>query len=304
MENTPTQLVLADLNNNIQTLAKIALINLPENTSMAKAERIVMKEIVNFEMVCVLKPELANLDKQSILIAVKQCIADNLTLSPNAGLVYLYPGKVATGINPKTNAKEYKDILVYEPTSEGRISIARQAGVIMDHKRPFVEFDSTGKVCAVTFEFLLNALPKPRWEIVRFDTNDFERWKQKSAAKYNGTPNANYTSYKGGIDPEFARAKAIKHGLKKRGTNANEFIKTNEAPIAHVENVENVAPKTETKNLSNRIEEITIKYDERGEVIYEKGQPHIQDVKFEEVQPIQTLQEQTSLNLPETNDLF
>ena len=34
--------------------------------------------------------------------------------------------------------------------------------------------------------------------------------------------NPNYTSWKGGIDPEFARAKAVRHGLKKLGTNQNE----------------------------------------------------------------------------------
>lgn len=246
---TNTSLVLQDLNNNIETLAKIALINLPEGSSIEKAQRIVMKEIVNFEMVCVLKPELANLDKQSIVIAVKQCIADNLTLSPNAGLVYLYPGKVHVGNNGST--KLYKDILIYEPTAEGKISIARQAGTILDHKRPLVEFDSTGKVNSVTFEFLFNALPKPRWEIVKFDTNDFERWKQKSAAKFNGTPNANYTSYKGGIDPEFARAKAIKHGLKKRGTNANE-VQNTIAPAVQTENIEH----TDVTKLTERIDTI------------------------------------------------
>lgn len=282
METNNTSLVLADLNNNIQTLAKIALINLPDNTSIEKAERIVMKEIVNFEMVCVLRPELANLDKQSIMIAVKQCIADNLTLSPNAGLVYLYPGKVCIGQNPKTNAKEYKDILVYEPSPEGRISIARQAGVILDHKRPFVEFDSTGKVCAVTFEFFLNALPKPRWEIVKFDTNDFERWKQKSAAKNNGNANANYTSYKGGIDPEFARAKAIKHGMKKRGTNINEVQNANHVPAVETKNVEHTDVTNTTKNLTERIEEIK--------------HNHIQETKFEEVKTETT-------NTPQSNDV-
>mgnify|MGYP000909757014 CR=1 FL=1 len=288
MENNNTSLVLANLNDNVQTLAKIALINLPDNTPMAKAEKIVMKEIINFEMICMMKPELANLDKESIFIAVKQCIADNLTLSPNAGLVYLYPGKVCIGQNGST--KIYKDILVYEPTSEGRISIARQAGTLLDHKRPVVSFDDSGKVNGVTFEFLLNALPKPRWEIVKFDTNDFERWKQKSAAKYGGTPNANYTSFKGGIDPEFASAKAIKHGLKKRGTNANES--RNSEFVGNVENVEVKETKDTVQDLTKRME--TIKKEHAPDVV--------QDVKFEEVQTAQT--EQTQLDLPNNNDLF
>lgn len=288
MENTNTSLVLQDLNNNIETLAKIALINLPEGSSVEKAQRIVMKEIVNFEMACVLKPELANLDKQSIVIAVKQCIADNLTLSPNAGLVYLYPGKVCVGVNG-ANAKVYKDILIYEPTAEGKISIARQAGIILDHKRPLVEFDSTGKVNSVTFEFFLNALPKPRWEIVKFDTNDFERWKQKSAAKFNGTPNANYTSFKGGIDPEFARAKAIKHGLKKRGTNSNE-VQNTIAPAVQTENVEHTEIKDTKAQLTDRITDI-------------KKDHHLtEDTKFEEVKSETT--SAVKSNEVNENDLF
>lgn len=296
MENN-TSLVLQDLNNNIQTLAKIALINLPDNTSIEKAERIVMKEIVNFEMVCVLKPELANLDKQSILIAVKQCIADNLTLSPNAGLVYLYPGKVCVGQNPNQNgAKIYKDILIYQPTSEGELSIARQSGSMLDHKRPTHTFDGVGQVDTVTFEFMVPAYPQPRWEKITFDKTHFAKWKQKSAAKFGGTPNANYTSWNGGIDPEFAASKAIKHGLKKRGRNSNESQNANHVPtVVPAENIEHTDVTNTTKNLTERIEEIK--------------HNHIQDTNFEEVKPVAevTVTSQTqSVNNNDVNenDLF
>lgn len=270
MENTNTQLVLANLNDNIQTLAKIALINLPEGATVEKAERMVMKEIVNFEMVCVLKPELANLDKQSILIAVKQCIADNLTLSQNTGLVYLYPGKVCVGQDPKTNAKIYKDILVYQPTCEGEISIARQSGAILDHKRPICTFDGNGQVDTVTFEFMVPAYPKPRWESVTFNKDNFNKWKAKSAAKFGGTANANYSSWNGGIDPEFASSKAIKHGMKKRGRNSNEVQNPTHIPV--VEEIKE--EKAEITNLTERISEI-------------KKEHITEDVKFEEVKSTQ-----------------
>ena len=76
-------------------------------------------------------------------------------------------------------------------------------------------------------------MPTGRWEVRTFDESDFIRW-QIASHKENGRnkedasleklnyANPNYTSWKGGIDPEFARAKAIRHGLKKLGTNANE----------------------------------------------------------------------------------
>jgi len=212
---------LTILENNKPTIAKLVQYNLPIGTPIEHAELLAMKEISNFEMILSLKPELAACDPTSILLAVKQCINDNLTLSPSAGLVYLYPGKVRVGTN-SANQPVYKDILVYEPTSEGRLSIARQSGAILDHKRPTFTYDANGRVDTVTFEFLVPSYGAPRWEKIVFDKNNFAKWQQKSAAKFNGNANANYTSWNGGIDPEFAGSKAIKHALKKRGTNAME----------------------------------------------------------------------------------
>lgn len=292
---TNTEMALTLLNNNFDTLSKIALINLPEGSSMKKAQQLVLKEITNFEMVCAMKPELANLDKQSILIAVKQCIADNLTLSANAGLVYLYPGKVCVGQNGST--KIYKDVLVYQPTAEGELSISRQSGSILDHKRPVCTFDSNGQVDTVTFEFLVPTNEKPRWEKVTFNKDNFTKWKQKSAAKFGGTPNANYTSWNGGIDPEFAASKAIKHGLKKRGRNSNEVhhapVNNNVENIANIEKPEQPINSTTTENLQERIE------------VIKKENTTVSDVAFEEVPAIQTeTQPQKQTNEVTENDLF
>jgi hypothetical protein len=286
MENNNTQLVLSTLNENIDTLAKIALINQPEGTSLDRAKRIVLKELINFEMACTLKPELANpnIDRNSILIAVKQAIADNLTLNQLEGLVYLIPGKVCTGINPKTNAKEYKEVLNYSRTAEGELSVARQSGAILDHKRPTCTFDGNGQVDTVTFEFLVPAYPKARWESVTFNKDTFAKWKQKSAAKFNGTPNANYGSWNGGIDPEFASSKAIKHGLKKRGRNSNENQRV-ELPEAKTETTERTIPITTAEEAKANL---NIKNDT------------IQYVNFEEVKPKAT----PKLELPDTNELF
>jgi hypothetical protein len=76
-------------------------------------------------------------------------------------------------------------------------------------------------------------LSTDRWEKRKFDESDFLRWKTKSHqenarnkqdANFStlNYANPNYTNWCGGIDPEFARAKAIRHSLKKLGTNPNE----------------------------------------------------------------------------------
>lgn len=212
---------LSILTENKPTLTQLILINMPKGSTLQDAERVAIREITNFEMVMSLKPELAKCDPQSILLAVKQCITDNLTLAPHAGLVYLYPGKIRVGTDG-ANAPIYKEVLMYDPTAEGRLSIARQAGTILDHKRPICTYDHEGQVETVTVEFLVPSYQRPRWESITFNKSHFEKWRQKSAAKFGGNANPNYTSWKKGIDPEFAGSKAIKHALKKRGTNANE----------------------------------------------------------------------------------
>lgn len=213
---------LSLLNENVPTLTQLLLVNMPEGTTELQAKRKAMREIMNIEAIFSLKPELAACDPTSILLAVKQCVGDNLTLAPSAGLVYLYPQKVQVGTDPGTNAKIYKQVLVYDPTAEGRISIARQSGSILHHKRPECKFDFEGKVESVSFAYLVPTKAGNFWETVTFTNSDFEKWKQKSAAKFLGNANGNYTSWKGGIDPEFAGSKAIRHALKKLGTNKNE----------------------------------------------------------------------------------
>ena len=214
MENN--QLTL--LNQEKPTLAQLCLINMPSGASLEDAQRLALKEIMNYEMILANRPELAVCTPESVVMAIKACIADNLTLAPNSGLVYLYPGKVLVKIEGTT--KTYKDVLNYDPSPEGRLSIAYQAGTILDHKRPEYTFDANGQVETVSCEFLVPSHPAPRWDKVVCDRSFFAKLKAKSAAKF-GNANANYSSWNGGIDPEFAFAKLIRHGLKKRGTNMN-----------------------------------------------------------------------------------
>ena len=139
--------------------------------------------------------------------------------STSSGLVYLLPTKVKVGQNGNQDVDDWA--LSYDPTANGRLSIAYQSGSILDHKLPTHTFDAEGKLDTVTFEFLVPSFGQPRWEVYVANKRHFEKWMNASAAKNKGNANKNYTSYKGGIDPEFASTKAIRHGLGKRGTNLN-----------------------------------------------------------------------------------
>lgn len=175
------------------------------------------------------KPAIAECLPQTVVMAVKGVLRQNLTLDPYAGLVYVKTRNIKIGEN------NWQKALEIQPSANGLISIARQCGRILDIKRPEVIKDSSGKVVGVKVEYMVPTHGGSRWEGVEFDESDFYRW-QRSSHNENGRnkkdanaetlnySNPNYTNWKGGIDPEFARAKAIRHGLKKLGTNPNERV--------------------------------------------------------------------------------
>lgn len=205
----------------------IALIAKPGINVNAVAKQ----ELEYLRMHMVVKPFISNCVPETVVMAVKYCLKNNLSLDPNANLVYLMPQNV------KIN-KEWKTVLEITPTAEGRLSINYQCKTILDHKRPVIKkHPTTGKVTAVEVEFMFPGHTVPRWEAIEFDESDFERWRAashkknsrgKEAHEIDNTKlnwaNALYTSFNGGIDPEFARSKCISHGLKKRGVNMNAVM--------------------------------------------------------------------------------
>ncbi len=244
METKETGLTI--LESNKPTLTQLVLVNMPHGTTTEEAQRMALKEISNFQMLAQLKPDLMACTPTSVLLAVKQCICDNLTLAPSSGLVYLVPSRVKVGQNGTQDVYDW--ILTYDPTANGRLSIARQSGRILDNKRPAVTYDGEGKVDTVTVEFLVPSFPQPRWEVITFTKTHFQKWMQASARKNKGNPNPNYLSWNGSIDPEFAGTKAIRHGLGKLGTNMNESNRTMPGAPLKYEPVSNVMQEAQEEN--------------------------------------------------------
>lgn len=194
-------------------------------------ETLAIQELEYIRMASIANPAIMECMPQTVLMAVKSVLKQNLSMDPNAGLVYIKTRNVK--VKMPTGEEVSRKALEIMPSCNGLISINRQCGRILDIKNPVVEKDETGKVIGVSVEILLPSTPSPRWEKRSFDESDFKRW-QTASHKENGRykqdakmellnyANPNYTSWKGGIDPEFARAKAIRHGLKKLGANQNE----------------------------------------------------------------------------------
>lgn len=207
-------------------LEAIMKLNASDGTDV---KTLVLQELEYIRMASLTNAAIMECMPATIVMAVKAVIKQNLSLDPYAGLVYIKTRNVKIK-DQSTGQDTWKKALEIMPTCNGILSVAYQCGKIIDHKVPTVKKDENGKVTRVVFEF---QVASGRWEIREFDDSDFYRW-QRASHKENGRnkqdanmealnySNENYTSWKGGIDPEFARAKAIRHALKKLGTNPNE----------------------------------------------------------------------------------
>jgi hypothetical protein len=215
--------LMAKLTEQVPTFKQLALIN---GIAPEKAEAIVIQEVEFIRESALANPDIMKCAPQTVLFVVKRAIKNNLTLDPQAGLMYLKTRNVNVSTDP--NQPQWVKVLEAQETCNGILSKCRMTGRIIDHKLPQVEFNEAGKCVGVTFEF---QLPNGRWETAKFTEYDFERWgnashKERSRGKQDANTkdyrNVLYTAWRGGIDPEMAKAKAIRHGLKKLGTNPNE----------------------------------------------------------------------------------
>jgi hypothetical protein len=211
---------LQTLKNEISTIEAIIKLNALPGTDVAA---IALQELDFLSMHMIAKPFIAECIPETVIQAVKYSLKNNLSLDPNAGLVYLMPTSVSVG-------GVYKKALEIKPTADGKLSIAYQCGTILDNERAVVKKDGQGKVTEVSIRILLPSVPSPRWETIEMDQADFDRLKKYSHIKNSrGKQDADmkklnyanplYTNFNGGIDPEFARSKVISVALKKRGTN-------------------------------------------------------------------------------------
>lgn len=195
-------------------------------------QTVVLQELTYLEQHALAKPEIINIAKgnpqqqQTIVLAIKNTMRKNLTLDPSAGLVYVKTRKLQLG-------NQWVETLEIQETANGLLSFNRQLGRILDFTRPKVTKNDKGRVTGVSMRLLLPSPLGPRWEDFDYDESDFKRWatyshkersrnKADADAKALNYANHLYRSWEGGIDPEFARAKCIRHSVKKLGTNSNE----------------------------------------------------------------------------------
>lgn len=208
-------------------------------------ETMALQELEYLKNISMTKHEILDCLPESVIAAVKSTMKKNLTLDPDAGLVYVMTRNVYVLEEGK---KVKRKVLEIKDSTAGKISVARQCGRILDIKQPRIFYTADEKTEKIEVEILKPSVPSPRWEVLTFDKIHFSRWKSashrqnsmfyeylsdqekekkpKPDAETCNWANALYTSFNGGIDPEFAATKAIGHALngKRLGTNLNERV--------------------------------------------------------------------------------
>lgn len=227
-----------------------ALVNLNCQDNQ-KAVAIVAQELEFLREIAQTNQDILKCTPDSVVLAVKRAMKNNLTLDPQAGLVYVKTRNVNTGTQA---SPVWIQVMETQETCNGIVSKLRMFGRILDIKRPEVKTDENGKVISVAVEWMVPSTPQPRWERAEFGEYDFARWraashKERSRGKQDASQrdysNALYTNWKSGIDPEFARAKAIRHALKKLGANANEMYAKAIQQVEPIQIIESTANKAE-----------------------------------------------------------
>lgn len=221
----------------LPTIEALLLLN---NNEQGTIQTMALQELNYLEQHATRLPAIMECVPSSIVLAVKNVLRKNLSLDPNAGLVYIKTRN--QNIAPYGQPNKWIKVLEIQETANGKISYNRQIGRLLDYTKPLPAKDANGKVIGVSMKVLVPSWPQPRWEEHEYDESDFRRWQayshKENAKGYDpkntrgkeapdleklNYANALYTSFKGGIDPEFARAKCIVHSLKKLGSNPNEI---------------------------------------------------------------------------------
>ena len=241
----------------------MALMSKNIDVSKEQLEATILNEMYNLDYIAQLyKPEILECEPMTISNGFRFVINNNLSFDQSLGLVHIttrrHTMKVRTGKDKDAKPIEREvRVLEVKPTVNGLVSMCKQAGTLINILPSDFEYDEKRYLKSVTINIQLpeydsdGSLLKTKTVSKKFDLDFFKKLeiashRQNSRGKADKTnnktlnqANALYSSYypdaqgfkpqdysdKGGIDPEFANTKAIRHYLEKLDKNPNAKIK-------------------------------------------------------------------------------
>lgn len=187
-----------------------------------EADNLAKKEVWHLANLVINNNDLQTIHPASLMMELKKVPLMGLTLDPSLKLMQLI-------IHDKG-----KGIVALEATGRGKAVQAISQEIIKNVSTKVIMLgDRVDRLpngaLDVTPSFTPNAVviggvitlyyDNNRVESFVYDQSHINNWQKRSAARFRGTANKNYTSYNGGMEPGFMETKMLKHRLDKIGIN-------------------------------------------------------------------------------------
>jgi recombinational DNA repair protein RecT len=187
----------------------------------AQAKSLAEKEAYHLAQLMSENSDLANIPPSALVMEIRKIPLQGVSLDPTLKLAYLL-------IQDKSKGKVSLEI-----TGRGKAVQAIAQNIIRSINAEVIfEGDEIG-----SHNGLLHIIPKMNskskvvggiltiiWSDGRstqdvFRESHIDSWRNRSAKRFNGKANANYTSFNGGMEPGFIQSKMLKHKLDRVGIN-------------------------------------------------------------------------------------
>lgn len=186
-----------------------------------KAKVLAEKESYHLAQLLVNTPDLQQVQPSSLIMEMRKLPMMGLSLDPTLKLAYLYVQDKRRGI------------VTLEANGRGKAVQAIAQNIISGIETQIVfEGDSIVRenglnivvpgfkgAAKVVGGFVNITMPDGRITQTSYNQSHIDSWKSRSAKKFGGSANANYSSFNGGIEPGFMESKMLKHRLDRVGIN-------------------------------------------------------------------------------------
>lgn len=193
--------------------------------SAAVAKSLAEKEAYHLAQLMADNADLQNIPPAALMMEMRKIPLQGVTLDPTLRLAYLIiqdkaKGKVSLEVNGRGMA--------VQAIAQGIIKTINTECIFEGDKTEYVDKEVViiptfkagskviGGICSITW-------PDGKITQEYFREGHIKSWESRSAKKFYGRANANYTSFNGGIEPGFMQSKMLKHKLNRLGINPLPF---------------------------------------------------------------------------------
>lgn len=186
-----------------------------------QAKALAEKEAYHLAQMMSDNEDLANMPIGALIMEIRKIPLQGVTLDPTLKLAYLLiqdkgKGKVSLEITGRGKAVQ---AMAQNIIKSVNAEVIFEGDEIISHNgllKIVPKMNSTAKVCGGILTITWN---DERVTQDVFRQSHIDSWKARSAKRFKGTANMNYSSFNGGMEPGFLQSKMLKHKLDRIGIN-------------------------------------------------------------------------------------